>query len=223
MSCCLLSSYYQTVTDVSAEYGVVVRGRVVQGFVQVGDRLVVLPVGDVVAVSRLMHMQVPTSLSTTTTTNESKEDDSNNQRRTVGIAGDTVELVFTDIDPMRLSVGNVLSLPHARPPLTPKAKARIMVMDQLHVPIIRGSHVIFHMHSLDVPAVITNLVAILNGDGSIKKERPRAITGGVTATVELTLSDRIVMESYSECRALGRFVLRRGGATIAIGIIDETL
>lgn len=182
-----------------------------QGFIEVGDRLVVLPVGDLVTVSRLEHLQAPS------------DDLDDPKRLSVGIAGDTVDLVFNDIDIMRLTVGNVLSVPNARPPLTKKAKARVIVMDKLTVPIIRGAQVIFHMHSLDVPAVMTKLVAVLKGDGTVQKERPRAITGGANAVVEITLSDKIVMESYSECRALGRFVLRRGGDTIAIGIIDETL
>jgi elongation factor 1 alpha-like protein len=96
-------------------------------------------------------------------------------------------------------------------------------MDPLAVPIIRGAQVLFHMHSLDVPAVLTKLVAITNRDGSIKKERPRALTAGSSAVVELTLSDKIVLEPFSQCRALGRFVLRRGGDTIAVGVIDELL
>jgi elongation factor 1 alpha-like protein len=199
------------VSDVYAEgKGVVTRGRIVQGFIEVGDRLVVLPVGDLVTVSRLEHLQAPS------------DDMDDPKRLSVGIAGDTVDLVFNDIDIMRLTVGNVFSVPNARPPLTKKAKARVIVMDKLTVPIIRGAQVIFHMHSLDVPAVMTKLVAVLKGDGTVQKERPRAITGGANAVVEITLSDKIVMESYSECRALGRFVLRRGGDTIAIGIIDET-
>ncbi|KAG7370118.1 translation elongation factor EF-1 subunit alpha [Nitzschia inconspicua] len=200
------------VSDVYAEgRGVVTRGRVVQGYFEVGDRLVVLPVGDPVTVSRLEHLQAPS------------DDTDDPKRQSIGVAGDTIELVFNDIDIMRLSVGNILSLPNATPPLTNKAKARVIIMDKLTVPIIRGAQVIFHMHSLDVPAVMTKLIATLNGDGSVKKERPRAITSGVNAVVELTLSDKIVMESYSDCRSLGRFVLRRGGDTIAIGIIDETL
>jgi elongation factor 1 alpha-like protein len=200
------------VNDVIAEgKGVVTRGRVVQGFVEVGDKLVVLPVGDIVTVSKLEHLQAPSG----------ESDDP--KRLTIGCAGDVVELVFTDIDIMRLSVGNILSFPNARPPLTKKAKAKVLVMEKLAIPIIRGAQVIFHMHSLDVPAVLTRVSSILKRDGSIKKERPRALTSGVSAVIEITLSDRIVMESYTECRALGRFVLRRGGETIAIGVIDETL
>jgi len=200
------------VTDVFSEgKGIVTRGRVIQGFVEVGDQLIVLPVGDIIRVSKLEHLQVPS-------------DNIDNPRRLdIAIAGDTVQLVITDIDIMRLSIGNILCFPNARPSLTKKASARIIVMDKLAVPIIRGAQVIFHMHSLEIPTVLTKLVAILKHDGSIKKERPRALTSGISASIEFTVSERIVMESFSECRPLGRFVLRRGGETIAIGVIDKTL
>lgn len=187
------------------------RCRVIQGIVEVGDQLVVLPVGDTVRVSKLEHLQAPSD----------GIDDP--KRLSVAVAGDTVQLVINDIDIMRISIGNILCFPNARPPLTKKASARIMVMDKLAVPIIRGAQAIFHMHSLDVPAVLTKLVATLKRDGSVKKDRPRALTSGVSAKIEFTLSDKIVMESFSECRSLGRFVLRRGGETIAIGVIDNTL
>jgi elongation factor 1 alpha-like protein len=147
------------------------RGRVVQGFVEVGDRLVVLPVGDIVPIARLEHLQVPS-------------DDSDDPKRlSVAIAGDIVELVLNDIDIMRVSVGNILCFPRTRPHLTTKARAKILVMDKLSVPIIRGAQVVFHMHSLDVPAVLTKLVAILKRDGSVQKERPRALTSGTSAVV----------------------------------------
>ena len=194
-------------SDVYAEgKGIVARGRVVQGFIQVGERLIVLPIGDAVAVSKLEHLQPPSD---------------NIDRLAIAMAGDTVELVLGGIDLMRISVGNILANPSSRPPIAKKAKAKILVMEQLAVPIIRGAQVLFHMHSLDVPAVLTHLIAITKRDGSIKKERPRALTGGASAIVELTLSDKICMEPFSECRALGRFVLRRGGETVAVGVIEE--
>mmetsp|Transcript_57630 Transcript_57630/g.140771 ORF Transcript_57630/g.140771 Transcript_57630/m.140771 type:complete len:615 (-) Transcript_57630:520-2364(-) len=199
------------VNDVFPEgKGVVARGRVVQGFVQVGDKVVVLPVGDAVSVQKLEHLQPPS-------------DSAEKGRLQVGIAGETVDLVFDgrELDIARLSTGNVLSFPDGRPPLTKKCLVRIMVMDELAVPIIRGAQVLFHMHSLDIPCVMTKLVSTLNRDGTVKKERPRSLPPGSNAVVELTLSDRIVMEKYSDCRALGRFVLRRGGDTVAIGLIDE--
>jgi elongation factor 1 alpha-like protein len=199
------------VTDIYAEgKGVIARGRVVQGFLQVGERLVVVPIGDTATVNKLEHLQPPSA-------------DAPNERLAIGMAGDTVELVLTGIDLMRISVGNILVNANARVPISKKAKVRLLIMDPLAVPIIRGAQVLFHMHSLDVPAVLTKLVSLTKRDGSIQKERPRALTGGVSAIVEMTLSDKIAMEPFSQCRALGRFVLRRGGDTIAVGVIEEVL
>lgn len=191
--------------------GVVVRGRVVQGFVQVGDKVRVLPLGDPASISKLEHLQAPT--------------EHNSDRLSVAIAGDTAELVLANVDPLRVTVGTIVVDPTHLPPIAKRAKAKILVMDNLTVPIIRGAQVLFHMHSIDVPAALTKLIALLKPDGSTLKERPRALTSGSSAMVELKLSDntKIVMDTFQECRALGRFVLRRGGDTIAVGVIEETI
>jgi elongation factor 1 alpha-like protein len=184
--------------------GVVTRGRVAQGFVQVGDKVQVLPLGDPAMVSRVEHLVPP---------------DDGGDRLTVAIAGDTVELNLSNVDPSRVTVGNVVVDTTHLPRISNKATAKVLIMDELTVPIIRGAQVLFHMHSLDIPAVITKLISTLKPDGSIIKERPRALTSGVSAVVELKLDNKIVMEAFQDCRALGRFVLRRGGDTIAVGVI----
>ena len=197
------------ITDMFAEgKGVIARGRVAQGFVQVGDKVKVLPLGDPAVISKLEHLNSDAA-----------------DRGSVGIAGDTVELVLGNVDPLRVAVGNIVVDPTHLPPIANHAKARLLIMDDLTVPIIRGAQVLFHMHSLDLPAAVTKLVALLKPDGSILKERPRALTSGVSALVELKLSDntKIVLDRFQECRALGRFVLRRGGDTIAVGVIEEIL
>jgi len=203
------------VTDVFAEgKGVVARGRVMQGFLEAGERLVVLPIGDVVTVNKLEHLQPPTT----------DDNDKNALKRlSIGMAGDTVELVLSGIELVRLSVGSILSNPNARPPLTKKAKAKVFILDSVTIPIIRGARVLFHMQSLDIPATVSKLVALTKSGGEVTKERPRALTRNSSAIVEITLNDRIAMEQFSSCRALGRFVLRRSGDTIAVGVIDELL
>lgn len=188
--------------------GVVTRGRVAQGFVQVGDKVQVLPVGDLAVISRLEHLMPP---------------DEGTERLTVAIAGDTVELNLSNVDASRVTVGNVVVDTTHLPPIAIRAKAKVLIMDQLTVPIIRGAQVLFHMHSLDIPAVISKLVSTLKPDGSVDKERPRALTSGVNAIVEVKLDTKIVMETFLDCRALGRFVLRRGGDTIAVGVIETIL
>jgi elongation factor 1 alpha-like protein len=132
-------------------------------------------------------------------------------------------LVITGIDIARISVGNVLSDAASilRPKIKKKMKAKILVMEKLAVPIIRGSQVLMHMHCLDVPAVISNILSKVNKRDGSNVPKPRVLTGGSNATVEIKLNEKICLETYSDCRSLGRFVLRRGGDTVAIGIIEE--
>lgn len=219
------------VTDVSSEgKHVNVRGRVVQGFIQSGDNVVVLPVGDdanVVRVERGKAAQEgsspysfasPSPTTSSSTSNEAQLDG-------IALAGDTVELTLANIDSARLMTGCVICHPHPslRPQVEQRFEARISIMERLAVPIIRGSSVLLHMHSIDVPAVLNKLISSeKRGDGK-PRQNPRVLTGGVTATVEITLSERLVIEESNECKALGRFVLRRGGDTIAVGLIDKVL
>lgn len=95
------------------------------------------------------------------------------------------------------------------------------------------------MHSLDIPATITKLISKeVKGGGSggggnnATKDnktasgvilKPRILTGGVTAVVEIKLDKRVCVEAYSDCRALGRFALRFGGDTIAVGMVNKVL
>jgi len=203
------------ISDLYAEgKGVVARGRIMQGFVEAGERLVVLPIGDVVTVNKLEHLQPPTI---------DNNDKNALKRLSIGMAGDTIELVLSGIELMRLSVGSILSNPNARPQLTKKARAKVFILDSVTIPIIRGARVLFHMQSLDVPATVSKLVALTKRDGTVTKERPRALTRDSSAIVEITLNDKIVMDKFSSCRALGRFVLRRSGDTIAVGVVDELL
>ena len=141
------------------------------------------------------------------------------------LAGDIVELSLSGIDPARLSPGCVICHPHPslRPKVKRKFEARVLVMERLAVPIIRGSQVLLHMHSIDVPAVLHKLVSSERRGDTKPRQNPRVLTGGVTATVEITLSEKLVIEESNECKSLGRFVLRRGGDTIAVGLIDKVL
>ena len=199
------------VSDVYTEggRGVTVQGRVAQGVVQVGDRLVVLPVGDEVTVSKLEHGLLMTGASI--------------HRHNYAVAGDATEMVLMGIDVARISPGTILSHPQweLRPPIQKKIRCKILVMDDLTVPIIRGASVLLHMHSVDVPAVLTKLISTATRAGL--KDNPRVLTSGASATVEITLKAKLCVEAYNDCRALGRFVLRRGGDTIAVGIIEQVL
>jgi elongation factor 1 alpha-like protein len=189
---------------------VIVKGRVVQGLISAGDKVAILPISDGADVGRIEHGIAASG-------------ESSGERMNIAMAGDSVELYLTGIDIARISVGNVISDvdENLRPKLRRKMRAKIIVMDRLTVPIIRVSQVLLHMHSLDFPATISGLISQTNRkDGSLQ-ERPRVLTGGANATVEIKLSEKICLETFADCRALGRFALRQGGDTVAVGIVES--
>lgn len=216
------------VTDTYAEgRGVTVRGRVTQGFLRAGDRVVLLPIGDEAVVSRIVENGAPLSSSDggNTPNNNTANNSSVIVRSKLAMAGDNAEIVLAGIDVARVSPGCILC--HAeggtdlRVPIRRKFIAQVVVMDKLVVPIIRGAQVLFHMHSLDVPAVVSNLLSVTKRGAAAPVARPRIITGGANATVEITTSEKLCVEEYKNCRSMGRFVLRRGGDTIAVGVIES--
>lgn len=208
--------------------GITAKGRCIQGICSVGDQVIVLPIGDVATVGRIEHGKAqsasnPYSFAKDETGGDDEKEGA--ERAKVAVAGDSVDIYLTGIDIARIHPGNVLS--HVdldlRPAVKKKFRASLMVMDDLAVPIIRGAQALLHMHSIDTPAVVSKLICTKNRDGSVKRQKPRVLAGGASASVEITLDQKISISKYADCRALGRFVLRRGGDTIAVGIIDEIL
>lgn len=58
---------------------------------------------------------------------------------------------------------------------------------------------------------------------ALPQARPRCLTRGQIALVEVTSSRALVLEQYSEYQALGRVALREGGRTLAVGIVTRLL
>lgn len=196
------------VADVLESSGSVsLRAKVVAGWVRQGETLVVLPVGDETVITKMnsLHLQHQTP-----------------ERRQYCVAGELLDCAVTGIDAQRLSTGSILVRPSHRPPLASKCRAKVStILDGLQVPLICGAQMIFHMHHLDIPCHIVALLRTLKADGTTTlKERPRALTKCCTAIVDIQLAVPVCMEAFSDCRALGRFVLRRGGDSIAVGRIE---
>lgn len=53
--------------------------------------------------------------------------------------------------------------------------------------------------------------------------RPSCLVGGALASVELRAPRPVCIERYEDSRALGRFVLRQKGETVAVGMVTEVL
>lgn len=52
-------------------------------------------------------------------------------------------------------------------------------------------------------------------------KRPKCVPGDRSACVKIEVSSLISIETFHDCRALGRFALRSRGRTCAVGICDS--
>ncbi|OCB90856.1 hypothetical protein A7U60_g1880 [Sanghuangporus baumii] len=189
--------------------GTGVSGRLCSGVVQVGEQLRILP-GDETAVVKSIEVD-----------EESKPWAS---------AGSNATLYLTNIDPIHLSIGSVLCPPSDLVPLTTSFTARVIIFD-IELPITIGAPVELFHHSYNVPASVTAIIATLDrGTGAVVKRNPRVLTRGASAEVRITLrtssmsgptarAQVIPLEPFSMNKDMGRFLLRRGGETIAAGIV----
>ncbi|KAK0242421.1 P-loop containing nucleoside triphosphate hydrolase protein [Armillaria nabsnona] len=190
--------------------GIGVTGRLCSGIVQVGERLRVLP-GDETAAVKSIEVE--------------------EESASWAMAGSNATLFLTGIDPIHLAVGSVLCPPTDVVPLATIFTARIIIFD-VQLPITAGASVELFHHSRDVPATIANLISTLDRTtGTVVKKKPRVLTKGVSAEVQIVLRSTslsssapalpIPLEPFSVNKDMGRILLRRGGETIGAGIILE--
>ncbi|KAM0752359.1 EF Tu GTP binding domain-containing protein [Meredithblackwellia eburnea MCA 4105] len=189
--------------------GLAIAGRIESGIVQVGDELAALP-GDGVGVVRSLEVdgvQVPWA-----------------------VAGVNASIYLSNIDQRNLNVGSVLCPTTELVPVVSGFSAQIIVFD-LEYPIPNGASVELFHHSKDVPAIISSLDAILDKvTGAVTKTKPRMLTKGVSARVHVQLRNptsgpprkaEIPLETFASNKNMGRVLFRRGGTTIAAGIVLE--
>ena len=140
------------------------------------------------------------------------------------VAGERVELGLIGLsDDSNISIGAVLCSVTDPVPMVRRFGAKLVTVD-MRMPLVKGSQLIFHSQSTDLPCVLKKLVSLLHkSTGEVVKKRPRCLTAQCSAQVEVELDRSVPLESYNECRALGRFTLRRQGRTVAVGIISSIL
>lgn len=72
--------------------------------------------------------------------------------------------------------------------------------------------------------MVSKLVSQLHrSTGELVKKHPRFLNNNSSAIVEVQASRPIALELYSDCKELGRFMLRVGGVTIAAGLITKII
>uniref|UniRef100_A0A7N5P729 HBS1-like protein n=1 Tax=Ailuropoda melanoleuca TaxID=9646 RepID=A0A7N5P729_AILME len=136
-------------------------------------------------------------------------------------AGDHVSLTLVGMDIIKINVGCVFCGPKEPIKACTRFRARILIFN-IEIPITKGFPVLLHYQTVSEPAVIKRLISVLNkSTGEVTKKKPKLLTRGQNALVELQTQRPVALELYKDFKELGRFMLRYGGATIAAGVVTE--
>jgi elongation factor 1 alpha-like protein len=177
-----------------------VSGRIVAGSVSVGQKVMFMPGRDVYTVKSILCRQ--TNVKTAP-------------------AGDSADVTVTGggQDGNVISTGDFMCDPAAPIPCAATIEAQISTLKTMEMPILRGSEIQFHFQSVEMPVTISKLISIVNQkSGEVLRKKPKCLTANTTAMVQLKLQDSVCIELFEANRQLGRFMLRDGGATVAVGI-----
>ncbi|KAK3792297.1 hypothetical protein RRG08_007375 [Elysia crispata] len=177
-----------------------VAGRVGSGFVQPGDKVIIMPAAMTATVKNVFIDDAPEA---------------------VAFAGDQVNITLSGVDMVNVNIGSCLCDPSSPTKSATRIRAKIVIFN-IAVPITKGFPVVFHYQSINEPAVIKRLLSQLNrSTGEVVKRKPRCLVKNSSAVVEIELERSLCLELYTDFKDLGRFMLRSGGHTIAAGLVEE--
>ena len=100
-----------------------------------------------------------------------------------------------------------------------------VVVFSVEIPITKGYTCILHYGSVQVSASVKKIVGLLDkatGEVAQNVKKPRFLTKGNHAVIEITTEVPVCLDLFSNVKELGRFMLRTGGKTIAAGMVSET-
>lgn len=193
-----LSDIFKGVTS-----GICIGGRVEAGAVQVGQKLVILPASELCVVKAISIDDMSV---------------------TAAFVGDHISLTISGCDPNNISVGSLACDATFPASVGTRFEARIVLFNNIEVPITRGFPVVLHYQSLSEQAVIRKIVSQLHkSTGQVVKNKPRCLVKNSSGIVEIEVQRPVCLELYKDYKDLGRFMIRSNGTTIAAGLITKIL
>ncbi|XP_053917466.1 HBS1-like protein isoform X1 [Cuculus canorus] len=180
--------------------GFCVTGKIEAGYIQVGERLLAMPPNETCTAKGITLHDEPVDWAA---------------------AGDHVSLTLTGMDIIKINVGCVFCDPKEPIKVCTRFRARVLIFN-IEVPITKGFPVLLHYQTVSEPATIRRLLSVLHkSTGEVTKKKPKFLTKGQNALIELQTQRPIALELYKDFKELGRFMLRYGGSTIAAGVVTE--
>ncbi|XP_005390555.1 PREDICTED: HBS1-like protein isoform X1 [Chinchilla lanigera] len=180
--------------------GFCVTGKIEAGYIQTGDRLLAMPPNETCTARGITLHDEPVDWAA---------------------AGDHVSLTLVGMDIIKINVGCIFCGPKEPIKACTRFRARILIFN-IEIPITKGFPVLLHYQTVSEPAVIKRLISVLNkSTGEVTKKKPKLLTKGQSALVELQTQRPVALELYKDFKELGRFMLRYSGSTIAAGVVME--
>ncbi|CAI9618684.1 unnamed protein product [Staurois parvus] len=180
--------------------GFCVTGKIEAGYIQTGDRILAMPPNETCTIKGI-------------TLHDEAVD--------WAAAGDQVSLTLTGMDIIKINVGYVFCSQSEPIKACTRFRARVLIFN-FDVPITQGFPVIIHYQTVSEPATIRKLISVLHkSTGEVVKKKPKCLTKGMNAVIELQTQRPVALELYKDLKELGRFMLRYSGSSIAAGVVTE--
>ncbi|KAH1173064.1 hypothetical protein KIL84_016903 [Mauremys mutica] len=180
--------------------GFCVTGKIEAGYIQTGDRLLAMPPNETCTAKGITLHDEPVDWAA---------------------AGDHVSLTLTGMDIIKINVGCIFCGLKEPIKACTRFRARVLIFN-IDVPITKGFPVLLHYQTVSEPATIRRLLSILHkSTGEVTKKKPKVLTKGQNALIELQTQRPVALELYKDFKELGRFMLRYSGSTIAAGVVTE--
>ncbi|KAL1960364.1 hypothetical protein VTO42DRAFT_8324 [Malbranchea cinnamomea] len=147
-----------------------VAGRIDAGYLQVGEEILVMPMGEKATIKSLEVDQAPSDWA---------------------VAGQNVTLHLAYIDPAHIKTGDVICSPTSPIQNITSFTAKVLAFDHL-----TPMHLDVHRGRLHVPGRISKLVATLDkGSGTPIKKKPKIVAPGAVARIVVELEQPIPLEA----------------------------
>jgi len=183
-------------------FGTVPVGRVETGIMKPGDQIIIMPPGVKTEVKSIeMHKQPLQKAE----------------------PGDNIGFNIKGVDKKDIKRGDVVGPANNPPTVAQEFTAQIVVINH-PTAIAPGYTPVFHIHTAQVAATITEIVEKKDPKtGQTLQKNPEFIKNGDVAIVKVRPTKPVVVEKYSEFPQLGRFAIRDMGQTVAAGVVLDVV